>query len=217
MGIVEVETDLRLTRDNQLVLCHDETLDRFGHKGVAVAELPYRELHALDMGSWFSPFQYAGERMITLEALFTQFHDRFFYHLEVKTKREEVIQLIVACLSEFDLRHRVLITCFDASVLDCVGALAPDIPRGWLVRRGGFSLQNTLHAAAVGYSQICPRAEEMTEEIASVAHEHQMEVRAHSVVSVHDIEQVIAAGGDGLTLDRPDWLMHAELQTGEAP
>jgi glycerophosphoryl diester phosphodiesterase len=216
MGVKEVETDLQLTRDNQLVLCHDESLDRFGHNGVNIADLPYKQLQALDMGSWFSPFLYAGERMITLKELFSQFGKRFFYHLEIKTKREEVIRLIMENLDEFDLHHRVLITCFDDAVLDTIGTLMPDVPRGWLVGSGCFTQENTIRAAAAGFNQICPRAEDIREEVVSIAHKHHMEVRAYDVISAQHVKQVIEAGGDGLTFDRPDWLRHAEFRTGEA-
>lgn len=216
MGVTEVELDLRLSKDKQLIVCHDESLDRYGHTGLRVAQLTYEELLKLDMGSWFSPFQYADERVLTLEQLFSQFGGRFFYHLEVKANGEETVRLIVRSLDAFNLRHRALMTCFDGGVLDIAGAIAPDIPRGWLVREGGFSEENIQRAATLGYFQICPRAEDIERERVLMAKRRKLEVRAHGVQGMADIERVIEAGADGLTIDWPDWLRHADDEIGDA-
>ena len=46
MGATEVELDVRFSKDKRLVICHDETLDRFGYPGVKVADLTARDLLA---------------------------------------------------------------------------------------------------------------------------------------------------------------------------
>ena len=69
MGAVEIELDVQLTTDSEVVVCHDRTLDRFGHDARVVEEMTAADLLALDMGSWFSPYFFAGERAVTLNAL----------------------------------------------------------------------------------------------------------------------------------------------------
>ena len=55
------EFDLHITSDGELVLLHDETLDRtsdavehFGHADVRPSEQTYAELHELNMGEGFT-------------------------------------------------------------------------------------------------------------------------------------------------------------------
>ena len=61
LGMSYVELDVQMSRDGELVVIHDETLDRTtsGHGPVCQPHLA--ELRKLDAGSHFGP-QYAGER-----------------------------------------------------------------------------------------------------------------------------------------------------------
>jgi glycerophosphoryl diester phosphodiesterase len=84
MGVSEVELDTQLTVDGKIALCHDSTLERYGHGARVVEQMSWGELAALDLGSWLSPFLFAGERMITLDDLFVTYGDVFTYHVEIK-------------------------------------------------------------------------------------------------------------------------------------
>jgi glycerophosphoryl diester phosphodiesterase len=68
-GATAVEVDVRTSRDGQLFLLHDATLDRTTNGKGAAREKSLAELKKLDAGSWFDG-KYAGERIPTLrEAL----------------------------------------------------------------------------------------------------------------------------------------------------
>ncbi|HAH05350.1 MAG TPA: hydrolase [Elusimicrobia bacterium] len=68
-GAEYVEVDVRRTANGDLVLLHDETVDRTTDGRGRVADLTLWELKALDAGSWHSP-KFAGEKIPTLaEAL----------------------------------------------------------------------------------------------------------------------------------------------------
>ncbi|MBI2424145.1 MAG: nuclear transport factor 2 family protein [Candidatus Hydrogenedentes bacterium] len=68
-GAHMIEFDVCLTKDGQLVLMHDATVDRTTDGSGKVAELGFEEIRALDAGSWFSP-DFAGVRVPALtEAL----------------------------------------------------------------------------------------------------------------------------------------------------
>ena len=65
MGIGEVELDTQLSTDGKVLICHDKLLDRYGYPGAVVETMHSSDLLALDMGSWFSPYHFAGEPMVT--------------------------------------------------------------------------------------------------------------------------------------------------------
>jgi glycerophosphoryl diester phosphodiesterase len=68
---LDIELDVRRTRDGQLVVIHDDTVDRTTSGKGKVNALSLRELQALDAGGWFDP-AFAGERVPTLDAVFAR-------------------------------------------------------------------------------------------------------------------------------------------------
>ena len=54
-GATTAEIDLVLTRDDQIVLAHDLTLDRTTDGQGLIADRTAAEVAALDAGSWFGP------------------------------------------------------------------------------------------------------------------------------------------------------------------
>lgn len=64
-GASLAEIDVQLTRDFQVVLMHDRTVDRTTTGRGFVKDLTVAELQSLDAGSWFGP-QFRGARVPTL-------------------------------------------------------------------------------------------------------------------------------------------------------
>lgn len=65
-GADAVETDIHLTKDGRVIVCHDKTTKRTtGHDGVITA-MTLAELRALDAGRWKGP-EFAGEKLPLLE------------------------------------------------------------------------------------------------------------------------------------------------------
>jgi glycerophosphoryl diester phosphodiesterase len=60
-----VEIDVHLSADGQLVMIHDETLERTAGRQVRVADLTAEELSRIDVGSWFGD-DWAAEGVSTL-------------------------------------------------------------------------------------------------------------------------------------------------------
>src|SRR5581483_12322279 len=66
LGATWVELDVHLSADDQLVVIHDERLERTTNGQGDVREHTLAELRALDAGAWFGP-GYAGQRIPTLD------------------------------------------------------------------------------------------------------------------------------------------------------
>ena len=65
-GAHMIEFDVQLTKDRQLVIMHDPTVDRTTNGKGKVAELTFEEIRRLDAGGWKSP-AFKGEKIPTLE------------------------------------------------------------------------------------------------------------------------------------------------------
>jgi len=207
MGVMEIELDIWFSKDRHLVICHDNPLDRYGHPGLRVTDLSVKKLLALDMGSWFSPFLYGGEQMLTLEGLFGLFQDRFIYHVEVKDQTPEIVKALADMIITHHLKNSVVVTSKYYDVLTMIKTQAPFIRVGWIVKTGGFTEQAIEQAGSAGFFQICPKADEVHKRIVATAHARLPEVRAYGVKGVDDVIKAVEANCDGLTINWPDWLV----------
>ena len=92
------EIDCVLTADGEIVLMHDQTLDRTTSGTGLVSAKNLAEIRELDAGGWFGP-SFAGERVPTLaEAIdFAKAHD---FGLVVEVKENQKVDRFVARLGE---------------------------------------------------------------------------------------------------------------------
>lgn len=218
MGIHEIELDTQLTPDGVVVLCHDPTLARYGHGVQVVEEMNWVDLAALDMGSWFSPYLFGGERMITLEQLFARFGDQFTYHVELKGKAPQLAAAVHALIQQYHLQASCFVTSFAYDWLVAMQTLDPTCRLGWLVRI--IDEPCLAQARAINLYQLCPMAGLVTPAMVTAARTIVPEVRAWGVSGetaagentevIALIERVLAAGCDGMTINWPDWVRHTE-------
>lgn len=214
MGVTEVELDTQLTVDGEIALCHDGTLERYGHGPLAVEEMRWEQLAALDMGSWFSPFLFGGERMITLDDLFTTYGGDFVYHVEVKGKAAQLPAAVYACIQKHGMADNCVVTSFNYEQLVAMRELDSKLPLGWLVQ--GIDAETIAKANAIRLFQLCPRANTVTAVHVAQARTVVREVRAwglqgatlrnHNAELIALIRQILACGCDGMTINWPDWV-----------
>jgi len=208
MGATEIELDVQFSRDRQIVVCHDRVLTRLGYPELAISELTLNELLELDVGSWFSPYLYRGERIPSFDSLLARFGTVFVYHVEIKVAAMGLVRAVLDLVRANELSARVIVTSFHIESLLESRKLAREQPVGWLLGEGQFTGDAIEHAAAAGFFQICPHARDVAPTIVAAAHAKLAEVRAHSVRSIDDMRRVIDAGCDGMTTNWPDWLVH---------
>jgi len=217
MGVTEFELDARLTADGVVALCHDATLARYGHGARGVEGMAWADLASLDMGSWFSPHFFRGERMLTLDALFAAHHDAATYHVELKGPAVPppgpalLPQAVYGVIRRHGLQANCIITSFSYGMLLAMAALDRDLRLGWLV--GDVNAEVLAMAADARLYQVCPNAKVVTPETVALARSVAPEVRAWGLSGAHHevvalIEQVVAAGCDGMTINWPDWVRH---------
>jgi glycerophosphoryl diester phosphodiesterase len=211
MGIREVELDTQLTPDGEVALCHDTTLERYGHGNAVVEEMPWPVLATLDMGSWFPPFFFKGERMMTLDHLFEQFGDSFIYHVELKGKAVGLPEATHRCIERHNLAQQCFITSFSDKALASMRDINPALRLGWLVET--INETTLLRAKELNLFQLCPRANQIDREAVNLARQTVAEVRAwgingFSLEVLRLIHQVLQVGCDGMTINWPDWVSY---------
>ncbi len=129
-GAQGIELDVHLTRDGQLVVIHDFTVESTTDGTGAVADMALAQLKELDAGAWFSP-EFAGERIPTLEEVFVAVGGELLINVEIKSSATGIENAVVECIRHQQMEARVLISSFDADVLRRLRSLT-DVPLGYL-------------------------------------------------------------------------------------
>ena len=146
MGFRGVEFDVMATRDDGLILMHDDYLGRTVAGAGSIGDLTVSDLLALDAGSWFS-VDYAGERIpLFAEAARYCVSSGIFMNVEIKpvpgqeTRTAELVAQFCSVLPP----GSVLLSSFSLDALRVVKQMAPSIPRAWLVDAVPHDWQQTL-------------------------------------------------------------------------
>lgn len=67
LGAKIIECDVRATRDGDLVVFHDETLDRLARRPGRIADCDRQMIASLEVGGWFGDGSFAGEPVLWFE------------------------------------------------------------------------------------------------------------------------------------------------------
>lgn len=89
LGVDQLELDVRVTKDNELVIIHDATVDRTTNGTGKVCEMTLEELKALDAGGWMGT-EYAGLKIPTLQEFMELIKDHPTMTIDVELKEYPV-------------------------------------------------------------------------------------------------------------------------------
>jgi len=122
-GANGIETDVQMSRDGELILIHDEKIDRTSNGTGYVFNMSYDELRKLDFGTWKSK-KFHSEKIPKLSELLELVQDKNIeLNLEIKNNiihYPNIEEKIIALISEFKMEDMVIISSFNHdSVLKC--------------------------------------------------------------------------------------------------
>jgi glycerophosphoryl diester phosphodiesterase len=139
LGCRWVEFDVRLTRDGELILLHDDRLDRTTNGCGIARALSLSAIRRFDAGVWFDP-AFAGERIPTLaQAIAVLSELGLGANVELKPDRGDAVEtgtVAADALTRLWPAHlpAPLISSFVPDALEAVRQRAPAIARGLLLR-----------------------------------------------------------------------------------
>ena len=132
---VPFELDTRLCATGELVVFHDETLDRLTGEEGRVLEQPWQRLSGLDVGAHFGP-EFTGETMPLLVDVLQTFGDEAIINIEVKAEKgsdlKAMAEGVSAAVRSHDLQDRVFVSSFNPFFLEAMREADPTLIRGQL-------------------------------------------------------------------------------------
>ncbi len=103
-GADVAEIDVRLTRDGQVVLMHDRSVERTTNGAGLVKDLTLAEIKALDAGSWFDP-RFRGEHVPTLAEVLEWSGGRLGLLIELKNYPYRELPLVERTIDLIEAHH----------------------------------------------------------------------------------------------------------------
>ncbi len=219
-GAEAVELDVKLSRDGVALLMHDDGLERTTNGVGRVVDADWATLQGLDAG-YAKRFgdQFADERIPDLPSVLALLVElNLAANLEIKPcpgRERETAAATVAAVAAHWPAHLAppVLSSFQRECLETVQALAPALPRGYLVEQLGPAWQ--AEATALGCVTVHPGRQALTAELAGVVRAAGFEL---AIWTVNDIDEAVRwrrSGANAIITDDPQRLAQALLVTAE--
>ncbi|MCH8529520.1 MAG: glycerophosphoryl diester phosphodiesterase [Saccharospirillum sp.] len=217
LGVTWVEIDANLVGDGNVIVFHDNHLNRLTNGQGKLVDTNLGALSKLEAGSHFSA-DYAGEPIPTLDAMLQQLsRDEMGLNLEIKVypefKAEQIVPAVIRSLEnhwqDFD---RLIISSFSIEALALVrqqkpewqlGQLWVNLPKNWLALAEPLDLVS-IHCDG----------ERLTEEQAQAVKAAGYDLYVYTINDKAEGEKLFTMGVDGLITDDPT--LFAELDIDHA-
>jgi glycerophosphoryl diester phosphodiesterase len=117
-GATTCEIDIVLTKDEEIVVCHDLSLERISNGQGLISNTTLEQIRKLDGGSWFRE-EFAGEPIPTLQETLEYARGNLGLVIEIKERQrvDKLIEKLRELLEETSMLEDVIIISFDHPVL----------------------------------------------------------------------------------------------------
>lgn len=203
MNATGIELDLQQTKDGEIVIFHDEKLDRTSNGRGKIIDYTYEELLKLDFGSWFDK-KYEGEKIVLFKDFAKDFLAKdltFAIELKANNLEEKVLKII----SQYATHNHIYITSFQYEILKKVRKLDKNIKISWLITER-ITQKNIKKLLKIHGNQICPEGMKVSEEEIKLARENGLSVRLWGIYDEEIMKKVYSLDIDGMTVNFPDKL-----------
>ncbi|MFN8544187.1 MAG: glycerophosphodiester phosphodiesterase [Candidatus Binatia bacterium] len=227
-GADRLELDVHATLDGQVVVFHDETLDRTTDGTGPVSARTLAEIERLDAGCRFvapdgtRPFVGRGVGVPTLVQLL-ETCPGVPLNIEIKQGDPPIVQAVLAVLDRFAARERTLLAAEHGSIMDRIRSAAPDVLTSasseevadFVFRLRDGRLADWCPAAVA--LQVPPSFHEVpivTAESVAAAHAHGLEIHVWTVNTPREVDDLLDLGVDAIMTDFPDMAMQVLRRRG---
>jgi len=207
-GAQFVELDVTLSRDQEVVVMHDDTIDRTTDGSGRVADYDLHALRQLDAGSWFDP-RFTGERIPSLKEVLEQVAPKAHINIEIKAHQStdsgligQVEQEVVDLVLTKNVRKRVLVSSFDSEVLRKIKQLDPAMDVALISKKSPLNETRAL-CLELGVFSYHPHLASIDRDLVETLHKTGVHVFPWNIEDAEDIRHAFSLGVDGLIAKDP--------------
>lgn len=208
MGLKAVEFDVQISKDLELIVIHDYTLERTTSGKGKVRDYTLKELQGLDAGSWFSK-EFQGEKIPSLRKVLEVVKNNEFINIELKRdkndKRKFDIQLI-DLIDEMKIKDKVIISSFDHEILVDIFELDNTLSLALLFHEEIRDLKEYIDNLGIKINSINPNKNSLNENYIKKIKELNLNINAYTINSYEEYVKLNNLGIDRIFTNFPDLL-----------
>ena len=196
-----IEFDVRRSRDGEIIVMHDATVDRTTDGTGSVADLTLADLKQLKVGG--------SEPIPTFRETLKCIRDRSL--LLVELKDDEITDQVVDLIQAADMIDACTLSSFNEDCLRRAKMICPELSRaGFFVKPGLLDVQEKINDVGIDLLIVWPQA--ATPEHIAQAKQHGLQVRCgfKDDLSYEEsyalVKRLADMGVDEYSCGRPDWL-----------
>lgn len=205
LGVDGLEFDVHLTKDHELVIIHDETVDRTTNGSGYIKDMTLKEIKKLDAGSKFSK-EFKGEPIPTLQEVLelAKNYPNVCLNIEIKTdyvQYEGIEEKIVEVLQKTNVPNKIIFSSFNHYSLVKVKKLVPHIETAILFFEGLYEPWS--YARNIGASALHMYEPIALSPLVEMAHEVPFPVRIFTVNKKERMKNFMERKVDAIMTDFP--------------
>jgi len=199
VGVDIIELDVRRTKDNELIVFHDERLERTTNGKGFVRDLLLEEIKQLDAGSWFGEM-FKDTKVPTLKEALEEIGGKVFVRIEIKD--EGIEEKVVKTVKDLKLEEKVAIASFNLNSLRKVKEILPSLPI--VAITSNFSRKFIYEALAHCANTIAARYGTFSREDVREAQLHGLTFDVWVIDDEKSLRNVLSCGVNSITSNKPN-------------
>lgn len=210
-GIKHVEFDVHLTKDNKVVIIHDETIDRTSNGFGKVREKNLDELLSLDYGGWFSP-KYEDSKIPEFSKVLDKYNNVNFV-IEIKGSDIELVPRVLELISNSDYWRdkvfkskqkspKIIFCSFLPKQIEILRNFSNDIVIGFLVK--DLNDRVVQFAKSHNLDGIFPYYKLLNKKVVENLKKQNFIISSWGFQNIQDVKKISDLNIDGITVDWPD-------------
>lgn len=205
MGADGVELDIQLTRDGEIVVIHDETIDRTSNGKGWVKDFTLEELRAFQYNKTKPEFE--NVTIPTMREVFELLKPTgLFINIEIKTGivfYPQIEEKILALTKEMGMEDRVIYSSFNHYTVKKIHELKPDAEVGFLYADGPIDMPS--YGVKHGVNALHPALYNLQfEGFVKECKEKKLKLHVWTVNEREHIQMCIDLGVDAIITNYPD-------------
>lgn len=205
VGADGIELDVHLTKDNEIVVIHDHTLERTTNGKGRVIDHSLKEIKKLDAGTWFSG-SFQKVKVPTLgEVLFMMQENNLLINIEYKNVIIDYIGLeerVMREIERYDVANRVIVSSFNHYSLKRMNDLNPKIECAVLYMEKIYEPWN--YANMLGAKSLHSPFHLVNNKIIQEAKKGNVSIRAYTVNHTDDVQRLMKEKCSAIITDYPE-------------
>jgi len=201
-----VEFDIKFTKDMEIIIIHDLTVDRTTNGKGKVKDYSIDEIRKLDAGRFFSD-TYQGEKIPLLSEVLNNLPQHFLINIEITnygTIFDGLAKKAACLVKDLGIKDQIIFSSFNPLNLYYTKQIAPEIPVAILAdtgKKGWLSRSSVLRGLSSKF--VHPYFTDVDKEFIDHQHKLRRKVNVWTVNDPADILRMADLKVDGIITDNP--------------